>query len=223
MPNSKDQTLGSVTARPEAPRGTKTHCRRRPAKVDPDSDGPPAHTDQALALLQQAAANDPIDEYKYSNLAWALRGAGKLDEAQAALRKVLDLDPNVPGTHLLAGLVLLARGDPAAALSEVERDKDEDNRRMGRAVAYHALGRKADADAALADLERSYARQSATPSGVAQVHAFRGDIDQAFAWLDRAYQQRDAQCPWLRNEPLLKNLRTDLRYKEFLHKMKLPE
>jgi adenylate cyclase len=178
-------------------------------------------TDQALKLLQRGAASDPVNDVTYHNLAWALLSAGKLDEALVAVRKRLDLNPTGLWSHWVAGQVMLEKGQPVESLVEFELENDEAFRLSGRAFAYHALGREAESDAALADLERRYAEKWAYQ--IAQVHAHRGEIDQGFAWLDRAYQQREFACPNVKIDPLLKKLRPDPRYKAFLRKMKLPE
>jgi hypothetical protein len=59
-------------------------------------------------------------------------------------------------------------------------------------------------------------------SWVAEVHAFRGDHDQAFAWLDRAYRQRDVNLWWFKTVLAFNNLKSDPRYKVFLAKLNLP-
>jgi serine/threonine protein kinase/TolB-like protein/thioredoxin-like negative regulator of GroEL len=177
--------------------------------------------DQALELLQRGVASDPLDPHAYSLLGEVHYRVGHLTEAQSALRKTLDLNSREYGAHLGVGLVMLARGDSAAALSEIDQESDEENRHLGRALAYFALGRKADADSVVADMEKKYAEKSAYD--IARVHASRGEVDQAFAWLDRAYNQREPSCVWIKSDPFLKNLQRDPRYKAFLHKMKLPE
>jgi hypothetical protein len=48
-------------------------------------------------------------------------------------------------------------------------------------------------------------------------------VDQAFAWLDRAYSQKDAALYEIKYDPFFKNLKFDPRYKAFLRKMNLPE
>jgi adenylate cyclase len=117
--------------------------------------------------------------------------------------------------------VLLLRGEAAAALAELQREPDESDQREGAAMAYFALGRRAEANAALSEMERMDATTNA--SGIAETHALRGEIDQAFAWLDRAYQQHDSGLERIKVDPLLKSLHGDPRWKAFLRKMKLPE
>jgi adenylate cyclase len=117
--------------------------------------------------------------------------------------------------------LLLLRGEAAAALAEFQREPDETFQRQGAAMAYFALGRKAEANAALSEMERLDATTEAF--GIAETLAYRGEIDQAFAWLDRAYQQRDPSLEQIKFDPFLKSLHGDPRWKAFLRKMKLPE
>ena len=58
---------------------------------------------------------------------------------------------------------------------------------------------------------------------IAQVRAYRGEVDEAFTWLDRAYAQKDVGLYLVRGNLLLRNLVADPRYKAFLRKMNLPE
>lgn len=92
---------------------------------------------------------------------------------------------------------------------------------MGRGLAYFALGRRAEANAALSEMERVDATTHAL--NIAEALSYRGEIDQAFAWLDRAYQQHDAGLQSINRAVLMKSLHGDRRWKAFLRKMKLPE
>jgi len=58
---------------------------------------------------------------------------------------------------------------------------------------------------------------------IAEAYAWRGQRDEAFTWLDRAFVQRDGGLSAIKLDPLLAPLRADQRYKGFLHKMSLPE
>jgi len=176
--------------------------------------------DRAVALYQSAIASDPLDANKYNLLAQVLYLKGRFDEAQIVLRKTLELDRRQPFVHWTLGRIALANGDPEAALVELDREPYEEIRLVGRAIAFHAKGRKSDSDVALAELEQKYAGNDA--ADIALVHAFRGEIDQAFAWFDRGYQQRDSDCVFVKVDPLLKNIRSDPRYRAFLSKMNLP-
>jgi serine/threonine-protein kinase len=58
---------------------------------------------------------------------------------------------------------------------------------------------------------------------IAEVHAYRGEVDAAFDWLERAIVQRDTGITWIQVDNLVSDLRRDPRYKTILRKMNLPE
>lgn len=72
----------------------------------------------------------------------------------------------------------------------------------------------------LAQLVEEYSGESAFQ--IAEVHAWRGEVDETFAWLDRAYEQRDGGISEIKGAPLLKRLESDPRYRELLTRLKLP-
>jgi hypothetical protein len=90
----------------------------------------------------------------------------------------------------------------------------------GQALAYHALGHEQNSDAALAGLIAEYSNQGAYQ--IAQVYAYRGQSQECFTWLERAYKQRDPGLPEINRDPLFRNLHDDPRYAELLKKMHLP-
>jgi TolB-like protein/Flp pilus assembly protein TadD len=173
--------------------------------------------DEAIRLGQEAAARDPVGP-GYLALGYTYLVSGKLEEAEAARRRGLELDPTASENHCHLGLVLLARNEPTAALEEIEQDKSP-MRFIGLAMALDALGRRGEADQELAAAERF----ANVAYNIAQVYALRGDPDRAFTWLERAYRQRDSGMPQMKVDVMLKNLRGDPRYAALLRKMKLPE
>ena len=61
-----------------------------------------------------------------------------------------------------------------------------------------------------------------TSYGVALVHAGLGQKDEAFAWLDRAFEERSHWLVWLRLDPRWKSLREDARFGTLVRKMGFP-
>jgi hypothetical protein len=57
---------------------------------------------------------------------------------------------------------------------------------------------------------------------IAELHAFRGEDDLAFEWLDRAYEKRESAIGDIRLSRDFRRLRGDPRYTTFLRKIKLP-
>jgi TolB-like protein/tetratricopeptide (TPR) repeat protein len=179
--------------------------------------------DEAVELAQKSIAIDPVNSNVYFDLAFTYYAAGKYSEALAALRKSLDLDPGKRGIyHFNAAYFLLAKGDPAAALSEIESEREiRENSAYSSCLVlvYDALGRKAEADGVLANLEKYHANDDAYHIGL--VHATRGELDQAFAWFDRAYRQRDVSLFNLKVSPFTKIAHSDPRFNALLRKLDL--
>ena len=118
------------------------------------------------------------------------------------------------------GLALLLQGKAEAALHEIRQEPDEGWRLAALPLAFHALGRRSESDAALATLKDKHAGDSAYQ--IAGVHAFRGEADLAFEWLERAYAQRDPGLTEIQGDRLMRGLVDDPRYKALLRKLKLP-
>ena len=87
------------------------------------------------------------------------------------------------------------------------------------ALAYHAIGKKKEADDALKIFTERF--QNDWSYLLAELYAYRGEKDQAFVWLENAYNKKDGWLVFLKGDPLLKNLKDDTRYKAFMKKMNL--
>jgi tetratricopeptide (TPR) repeat protein len=93
---------------------------------------------------------------------------------------------------------------------------------IGLPMAYHALGRKADSDAALAALIAKSEKDG--PYNIAYVYAYRGEADKAFEWLDKAVEYGDPGLAEIVSENLFDNIHKDPRWLPFLRKVgKAPE
>ena len=89
-------------------------------------------------------------------------------------------------------------------------------------MAYHALGRKADSDTVLAALIAKHEKDA--PYNIAYVYAFRGEADQAFAWLDKAVEYHDPGLSEIVVSNLFDKIHSDPRWLPFLRKVgKAPE
>ena len=176
--------------------------------------------DQAIKLREQLVALDPLRADSFIDRAFLLYLAGRYKEALADLQKALDLNPHAAFANFTLGLIFLAEGMPQQALAAAEKEQSDWAKLTLQASADHALGRERDSNAALTQLVAKHAAGAAFQ--VAEVYAFRGESDKAFQWLERAYEQRDAGLTVIKTDPLLKTLRRDARYGEFLKKMHLP-
>jgi TolB-like protein/DNA-binding winged helix-turn-helix (wHTH) protein/cytochrome c-type biogenesis protein CcmH/NrfG len=178
------------------------------------------HFDDAVALNRRAVEIDPLSVVAHVSLGMHAYYAGHQDLAIDAFQKSLAISPAGPEAHYLLGLVYLARVQPPQALAEFEKIPAGSERAVGEALAYSALNRKTEADAALQKLITDYHEQAAYQ--IAEVYAYRGESDRAFQWLEVARSHRDAGLAAIKADPLLKNLYKDPRYAAFLQKMGLP-
>jgi len=176
--------------------------------------------DEAIKFKQQAVALDPLRTDSHASLGYMLYVAGRYDEAQTELKKALDLNPQAAFVHLNLGRILIAEGKPQQALAEIEKEALDGGRVTGQVMAYHALGRQQDSNAALSDLIAKHDTDWAYQ--IAEAYAFRGESDKSFEWLERAYKQRDPGLPSIKTDPLFNILRHDPRYTALLKKMHLP-
>src|SRR5213080_2949432 len=178
--------------------------------------------DESLALNQALVRRDPVNVNTLFNLGLFQRRAGRLDAAIASQRTVLSLAPGRGGAHAQLATTLLLKGDAQGALAEIEQETSENWKLIGLPMAYHALGRKADSDAALAALIAKYEKDG--PYNIAYVYAYRGDADKAFEWLDKAVEYGDPGLADIVTENLFAKIHADPRWLAFLRKIgKAPE
>jgi TolB-like protein/lipoprotein NlpI len=177
---------------------------------------------ESLALKEAVVRRDPVDVTSLYNLGNTQYYAGQFDAAIATFRSVLSLSPGRGNAHCQIGVAMLLKADAATALAEIEQETSELWRLTGLPMVYHALGRKTESDAALATLIAKLEKDASY--NIAYVHAFRGEADKAFEWLDKAVQYQDPGLSEILAENLFDNIHSDPRWLPFLRKLgKAPE
>ena len=176
--------------------------------------------EEARQFIDEALSADPVNPVVYQVAAWMRYERGDLVGAESAARKSIALSPTFTQNHFILGAILMARDELQAALAAMNAEAPEGGRDEGLALVYQALGRKADADAALVRFTSEFG--STQPEGVAEIYAARQDLTKAFEWLDKAYTGRDAELLWAPDNPFFRSLHADPRWLSLLHKMNLP-
>jgi TolB-like protein/Tfp pilus assembly protein PilF len=177
-------------------------------------------TDEAIDLHRRSIAVDPVWSEAHLYLGLAYYHSHRLEEAADALQMALSLSPGGIFPQYVLGKVLLAQGDAPAALVAMEQETSDLFRVAGRAIVQHALGDARASDAALQEMIETWGALEATH--IAQVYSFRGEVDNAFDWLDQAYDSRDGGLIFLLLQPLFANLHDDPRWEPLLDKIGLP-
>ena len=172
---------------------------------------------EALALDEALVRRDPLNVNAFFNLALYQRMAGQFDAAIASYRTIRSLSPGYGGTHTVLGIALLCKGDAYGALTEIEQEQSEVFKMVGLPMAFHALGRKADSDTALAALISKYEKDA--PYNIASVYAFRDEADKTFFWLEKAIEYEDLGLGEIVTENLFDKIRKDPRWLPFLRRI----
>jgi len=179
----------------------------------------------ATGAFQQAVELDPLSVPSNLGLGWAYYFARQFPQAQSQFERTLELAPHTPmalyglgltlyhlerlaeGMAVFQGADLSTRGEPAAI--------------MLLAVTSALFGSRTDCDQHLQRLREMQAHSYVPAVYFAFIHATRNELDDAFLWLDRAYQERSSYLIFLRHQPVLHLLRADPRFVALLQRIGL--
>ncbi|MGA8620518.1 MAG: protein kinase [Candidatus Sulfotelmatobacter sp.] len=166
---------------------------------------------------------DPVSAVGSFLLSQALYEARRYDEAISQLRKTLGLEPRFWPAHVYLGKTLAEQGQFQAALEELKKAGDftaEPYSTIG--YVYGRMGRPAEARRVIADLQEQSKKGYIAPSNFAKIYIGLGDKDQAFACLEKGYQQHDFWLSFLKGEPVFDSLRSDPRFQDLIRRIGFP-
>jgi TolB-like protein len=164
----------------------------------------------AVQLIREAAELNPLSTFTLAWYANVLFADNNLAEAERVFGEMLEIQPNLPGVHCQLGQVLLAEHKPDAALETMSKEPEESSRLICMPVALWSLNRQPEADALLAQAKEKF--QDSAAYGVALNYAVRGDKDEAFKWLNRAFDNHDLHLQFLNEDPSFRTLHSDPPY-----------
>jgi len=177
--------------------------------------------DAAIDVAREAQGRDPLNAGAYQTEAGAQLKAGRIAQAERAYRKTLELAPNLLVARAFYGASLMQGGDPDGALAEFRKlPPDYLFRLLGESILFARQGNRSASDAALQRAQRQYGDSSNYQ--YADIHAQRGEKDEAFASLDRAWQFRDPGLAYMKGDWMLDPIRSDPRFSTYLAKMNFP-
>ena len=153
---------------------------------------------------------DPLNPRGTFLLGVCLYQARRFSEAAATLRTGVELYPSFWPMRLYLGKTHLELGDFSAAVHELSGLRDytaEPDATLG--CAYARMGRTGDARKVLEDLKFRASQGYVSASQITRVHGALGEKDDAFAWLERGYLERDTWLTFLRADAINDSLRAD--------------
>jgi serine/threonine protein kinase len=177
--------------------------------------------DEAVQQYERAIELNPLEPFGLRSLGVALCATDRLQECLQCRLKLQQLHPELRGVDAFVGEARLLLGQLPEALDAMQKEPEQKLKVAGLATVYTAMGRHAESDAAVKTLEESYATDDAY--GIAQLHAYRGEPDAAFYWLQRSFRMHDSDIIYVKTDPLLRNLRRDPRFQTLLANLRLPE
>ena len=181
---------------------------------------------EAFDEIKRAQALDPLSLIINCDAAVMYYWARQYDRSIQEYRKALEMDPNFAVAHWGLGRAYVEKRMFREATAELQKAIVLSG---GSAVhlaslghAYAVAGEKAAARDALSNLKDLSKRANVSPYDIALIHAALGEKDQAFEWLEKAYEQRDSSLIFLKVDPRLDPLRSDPRFQDLLRRMNFP-
>jgi len=150
---------------------------------------------------------------------------------------VIDMEANFPAAHSVLGGVYVQQGLYEQAMAEYQRVLELSPgvavvERAIKAVMAHAYAkwRKRNKATKLLDeltkpsnkSDQSSPASDVSPHTIAEIYSALGQIDEAFEWLNQAYEQHDMQMVSLLTNPTLDSLRSHARFADLVRRVGLP-
>jgi len=212
---------------------------RRALQLNPSSAGAHAlyggflllmgRIDEAMAETRQSQELDPLSPFSYSGMGDVFLCSRQYDRAIEQLQKTMEIfhsEERDAHTRFLLGRSYKGKGMFKEAIAEQEKAValfPETPLYLGMlGNIYGSAGKKAQALKVLEQLKEQSKRKYVAPYDIALVYIGLGDKDQAFAWLEKAYQARSNDTSNLKQDPTFDPLRSDPRFQEILRRMNFP-
>ena len=179
---------------------------------------------ESIAEAKLALQLDPLSYPYEATLAYIYYQARQYDQAIAQYQRMSELEPKKSGAYfgLARVYVQVERYEDAVKARQkaltLSGAQQEEVEALGR--AYSESGPKGYW---MWRLEKLKGQDEHNPYLTAQIYAQLDDKEQAFAWLEKAYEKHDGRIYRLKVEPLLDPLRNDPRFGDLLRRMNFPE
>ena len=180
--------------------------------------------DEAVEELKRAQEIEPLSLSINASLGSVLTSARRYDEAIAHLKKSLELDPNFALTRWRLATAFSCAGKHTEAIAEAKRGMEiAPNIGWSKWELTLTYTRAGDRDAALKLIEeiKRVTPPNNTSFMIGTIYADLGDKDQAFEWLNKAYENRDWMLTKLHVEPWVDNIGSDPRLADLVRRMGL--
>ena len=181
---------------------------------------------EALAEAKHALELDPLNLMISTWLGLRYYMARDYSHAIDQNRNSVELDPNFAAAHLLLGEDYRGAGLHSEAVNELKKaaslSGDSPLYTAQVAVALAVEGRSGDALRIAHELEAISTKRYVSPYGLAQIYAASNKKEDAFKWLQAAYEDHAVWMGYLAVDPIFDRYRSDERFKDLLRSVGLP-
>ncbi len=180
--------------------------------------------DEGIVEADRALALDPLSAVSSWTREYCLMNARRYDQVIAQHRRTAELDPNFYYFESPVATALREQKRFTEAVAEYQHLQQIAGGQPlhGLAITYAHMGKTAEARAILKQFLELSAKKYVSPEQIALIYASLGEKDQAFAWLDLAYEARSAFIiTGILSLPDYDPLRSDPRFGAFLRKIGL--
>ncbi|HKO04277.1 MAG TPA: protein kinase [Candidatus Acidoferrales bacterium] len=183
--------------------------------------------DESLRESRLALALDPMDTTLNTHLGWHYMEAGQYAEAIRQLQSTLELFPRFGQAHFYLGQTYERQHLTGQAIAEFENATklpgNQDQAMMTLACVYAESGRTDEARKTMRLLQEHAGQHFIPQFYYAQIYAAMGEKENAFAWLEKSFDDRSFSPGDLKFEPAFAGLRSDARFHELLRRARMPE
>ncbi len=184
-------------------------------------------SEEALAHIQQALELDPFSLIMHLALGRHYYLTRQYNQAIDQFKETVRMNPNFFLVHFDLGFAYVQVGEYKDAISEFRRAiqlyPGSPVCIAGLGYAYAKAGQGHEARQALAQLRQLSEQRYVPALYVAAIYAGLGETEEAFEWLERAYEERSSYLVYLNLEPPFESLRSDPRFTDLLRRMNFPE
>lgn len=183
--------------------------------------------DEARTVFSKAAELDPLSVRVSTDMGFSVYYSGDYDLAIKKLQGALQINPDYPLALIWLGRSYQAKKMYTEAIAEytnaLKHTSDWPVAFAQIGNVYGVAGNKTEALEILDTLNSLSSKKYVTSYGVALVYVGLGENDQAFSWLNKAYDERSHWLVWLRSDPRWLPLESDKRYADLVNKVGLPQ
>lgn len=181
--------------------------------------------DEAIAEAKRAQELDPLSLIINTQTGTPFFYLRQYDRAIEQYQKALEMDRQFPPARYWLGRAYTQKGDYVEAIASL-RPTVAANPRLKAyitplAYAYAVSGERNAAVKLLDELREQAAPRSVSAYYIALIYAGLGEQDQAFVWLEKAYQERADGIIFLNVEPGFDRLRAHPRFHDLLRRLRL--